>query len=165
MTTTLAIADTHFDTPSECLLVATRSFDAPRALVWDAWTNPIHVPHWMTGPEGWKMPVCEIDLRVGGHWRYAWDMGDCGAMGMHGTYLEIVPGERLVSTERLEGGDWPETINTLELSEVDGKTLTVCTVRYPTQAARDAAMERCMLEGWAESYGRMAEYLPKLGGA
>ena len=99
----------------------TRVFDAPRRLVFEAWTNPEHLPHWMLGPEGWTMPVCEIDLRPGGAWHFVWHHADGTEMEMRGVYREIVPPERLVSTESW-GGDWPETLNTLHLAEQDGKT-------------------------------------------
>ena len=81
------------------------------ALVFDAWTNPTHVPQWLLGPEGWTMPVCEIDLRPGGSWRYVWRKTDGTEMAMAGSYREFAPPERLVSTERW-GPEWPETINT-----------------------------------------------------
>lgn len=149
---------TTFTTPTDRGIVATRVFDAPRRLVWDAWTSPKHVPHWMLGPEGWSMPVCEIDLRPGGAWRFVWRMSDGAAMEMRGAYREIVPPERLVSTESW-GGDWPETLNTLVLTEEDGKTTTVCTVLYPSKEARDKALGTGMKEGWSQSYDRLEKYL------
>ena len=108
-------------TPSEREVLISRIIDAPRRLVWEAWTNPKHVPHWMFGPEGWTMPVCEIDLRPGGRWHFVWRKTNGSEMAMSGTYKEVVPPERLVSTERW-GPEWPETINTLVLSESAGKT-------------------------------------------
>ena len=105
---------TTFTTPSDREIVMTRVFDAPRRLVLEAWTSPEHLPHWMTGPPGWTMPVCEIDLRPGGAWRFVWRKADGTEMEMRGVYREVVPPERLVSTESW-GGDWPETLNTLDL--------------------------------------------------
>jgi len=150
---------TMFTTPSDLEIVATRVFDAPRKLVWECWTNPEHVPHWMTGPEGMTMPVCEIDLRVGGEWHFMWRQPNGTEMEMRGVYREIVPPERLVNTESW-GGDWPETLNTLVLTEEGGRTMTVCTVLYPSQEARDRALGTGMKEGWSESYDRLDEYLP-----
>jgi uncharacterized protein YndB with AHSA1/START domain len=112
--------------PSDREIVATRTVDAPRRHVWDAWTRPEHLPHWMTGPEAWTMPVCEIDLRPGGGWHFVWRNADGAEMEMRGEYREIVPPERLVHTESW-GGDWPDTLNTLVLTERDGKTTIVCT--------------------------------------
>src|SRR5262245_11115709 len=96
-------------TPSDREDVITRGLDPPRRLVWEAWTNPKHVQHWLLGPEGWTMPVCEIDLRPGGSWHYVWRKPDGAEMGMRGEYREIVPPERLVSTD-CWGDPWPETL-------------------------------------------------------
>jgi uncharacterized protein YndB with AHSA1/START domain len=149
---------TAFTTPSDREIVMKRVFDAPRRLVFEAWTNPRHLPHWMLGPEGWTMPVCEIDLRPGGAWRFVWRRSDGTEMEMRGVYREITPPERLVNTESW-GGDWPETINTLILSEEDGKTTMSQTVLYPSKAARDAAFKTGMKEGASNSFDRLAEYL------
>ncbi len=149
-------------TLSDREIVITRAFDAPRTLVFDAWTNPEHVPHWMLGPEGWTMPVCEIDLRPGGAWHFVWRRSDGSEMEMRGVYREVTPPERLVSTESW-GGNWPETLNTLILSEEDGKTRVTNTVLYPSQEARDAALKTGMKEGVAASYDRLAKLLSPLG--
>lgn len=95
-------------------IVMTGVVDAPRRLVFEAWTNLEHLSHWMLGPKGWTMPLCEIDLRPGGAYRFVWRRSDGTEMGIGGVYQEIAPPERLVSTEAL-GGDWPETLNTLVL--------------------------------------------------
>jgi uncharacterized protein YndB with AHSA1/START domain len=136
----------------------TRVVDAPRRLVFEAWTNPEHPPHWMLGPSGWTMPVCEIDLRPGGAWHFVWRRSDGTEMAMRGEYREIVPPERLVSTESW-GGAWPETLNTLVLSEEEGRATITLTVLYPTKEARDAARRTGMEEGAAASFDRLAEYL------
>ena len=149
-------------TPTEREIVMTRVFDAPRRLVFDAWTNPEHLPHWMLGPAGWTMPVCEIDLRPGGAWHFVWRRSDGTEMGMRGVYREITPPERLVFTESW-GGNWPETLNTLILSEEDGKTTITNTVLYPSEDARDAALKTGMKEGVAASYDRLAELLASMG--
>lgn len=148
-------------TPTDREVVVTRVFDAPRRLVWEAWTHPEHVPHWMLGPEGWTMPVCEIDLRPGGEWHFVWRRSDGTEMGMRGVYREITRPERLVSTEAW-GGDWPETLNTLILSEENGKTTITSTVLYPSKEARDAALKTGMKEGMSLSFDRLAKYLRTL---
>jgi uncharacterized protein YndB with AHSA1/START domain len=158
MATESKVGATTYTTPSDREFAMTRVFDAPRQLVWDAWTNPEHVPHWMLGPEGWTMPVCEIDLRPGGEWHYVWRRADGTRMEMRGAYLEVKPPERLVSTENW-GGDWPETTNTLTLSEKDGKTTMTMTVLYPSKEARDAAMKTGMTDGADVSFDRLAEHL------
>ncbi len=156
--TATKVRATTFTTPSDRELVATRVFDAPPRLVFEAHTRPEHLPHWMLGPEAWTMPVCEIDLRAGGAWHFAWRGPDGAEMEMRGVYREVSPPERLVHTESW-GGDWPETLNTLVLTEEDGKTTITCTVLYPSQEARDAALATGMKEGWSASYDRLDEYL------
>jgi uncharacterized protein YndB with AHSA1/START domain len=158
MITTSKVGTTTFTTPSNREVAMIRVVDAPRRLVFDAWTSPEHVPHWMLGPEGWTMPVCEIDLRPGGAWRFVWRRADGTEMEMRGEYREIAPPERLVSTESW-GGDWPETINTLVLTEDDGKTTMNLTILYPSKEARDAALQTGMKEGASQSFDRLAEYL------
>jgi uncharacterized protein YndB with AHSA1/START domain len=150
-TTTLA-------TPSDREVVITRVVDAPRRLVWDAWTNPEHVPHWLLGPEGWSMPVCEIDLRPGGGWHFVWRKTDGSELEMRGAYREVAPPERLVSTESW-GENWPETLNTLALSEQGDKTTITQTILYPSKEARDAALKTGMKDGMDQSFDRLDEYL------
>jgi len=161
MPTTNEVGTTTFTTPSEREVAMTRVFDAPRRLVFDAWTSPEHVPHWMLGPEGWTMPVCEIDLRPGGAWRFVWRRSNGTEMEMNGVYREIKPPERLVSTENW-GADWPETLNTVVLSEKDGKTTMTLTVLYPSKEAREAALKTGMKDGASQSFDRLAEYLRKM---
>jgi len=151
-------AATTLTTPSDREIIVTRVVNAPRRLVFEAYTNPEHVPHWMLGPEGWSMPVCEIDLRVGGAWHFVWRRSDGTEMEMHGLYREIEPPERLVSTESW-GGDWPETLNTLVLFEEAGKTTITQQVLYPSKEARDAALKTGMQEGMVQSFDRLDEYL------
>jgi uncharacterized protein YndB with AHSA1/START domain len=161
MTTASKTGETTFTTPSDREVAMSRVFNAPRSLVWEAWTSPEHMPHWLLGPEGWTMPVCEIDLRPGGEFRFGWRKGDGEEMEIRGAYQEVAPPERLVSTESW-GGDWPETINTLVLSEEDGKTTMTQTVLYPSKEARDAALETGMKDGASVSFERLAEYLHTL---
>jgi uncharacterized protein YndB with AHSA1/START domain len=164
MTTANKVNETTFTTPSDREILGTRVVDAPRELVWEAWTNPEHVPHWLLGPEGWTMPVCEIDLRPGGAWHFVWRRSDGTEMEMRGEYREVEPPERLVHTESW-GGDWPETLNTLILSEEDGKTTMAQTVLYPSKEARDAALATGMKKGASISFERLDEYLRTMAGA
>jgi uncharacterized protein YndB with AHSA1/START domain len=154
-------APTTLTTPSDREIVITRVVRAPARLVFDAYTIPEHVAQWMLGPAGWSMPVCEIDLRPGGTWRFVWRRTDGDEMEMRGVYREIEPPVRLVSTDSWSG-DWPETITTLELSEADGKTTITHRMLYPSKEARDAALKTGMQEGMSESYGRLEEYLAAL---
>lgn len=158
MTTASDAGTTTFATPSDLEVSATRVFDAPRELIFDAWTNPEHLPNWMTGPEGWSMPVCEIDLRVGGAWRFVWRRDDGSEMAMHGVYREIAPPARLVATENW-GGDWPETVNTLVLTEEGGRTTVTQTTLFPSIETRDAALETGIKTGMTLSFNRLAAYL------
>jgi uncharacterized protein YndB with AHSA1/START domain len=153
----------QFDAPGDREVTMTRVFDAPRSLVFEAWTNPKHVPQWMLGPEGWTMPVCEIDLRPGGAWHFAWRKSDGTEMSMRGVYQKVVPPERLVSTESW-GGDWPETLNTVTLSEKDGKTTMTVTVLYPSKDARDAALKTGMKQGMSLSFDRLDQHLAAIAG-
>ena len=158
MTTADKTGATTFATPSDLEIEVTRVLDAPRELVWDAWTKPEHITQWMLGPEGWTMPVCDVDLRVGGAWHFGWRMGDGCEMEMRGEYREVSPPERLVTTESW-GGDWPETLNTIVLSEEDGRTTVTQTTLFPSKEARDAALGTGMESGMTASFDRLAAYL------
>ena len=162
MTTTAKTNTTAFTTPSDRAFVITRVFDAPRRLVFEAWTNPEHLPHWMLGPDDWTMHVCEVDRRPGGAWHFGWRGPDGAEMEMRGTYREVAPPERIVNTESW-GGDWPETLNTLTFSEENGRTMITCTVAYPSKEAREAALRTGMQEGVSASYDRLDAYLKTLG--
>ncbi|HET7856003.1 MAG TPA: SRPBCC family protein [Gaiellaceae bacterium] len=152
------VGETTITTPSEREVTMTRVFDAPRELVWEAWTSPEHVPNWLLGPEGWTMPVCEIDLREGGAWHYAWRHSDGNEMEMRGEYREIAPPERLVHTESW-GGDWAETLNTVVFTEEDGRTTVTITSLYPSQDERDRALGTGMATGADRSFDLLADYL------
>ena len=148
-------------TPRERDLVMTRVFDAPRQLVFDAHTKPELVRRWLLGPPGWSMPVCEIDLRVGGKYRYVWQHDRDGTkMGMGGVYREIKTPERIVNTERFDEAWYPgEALGTLVLVEQGGKTTLTYTMRYESRAARDAALKSGMESGVKASYDRLAGLL------
>jgi uncharacterized protein YndB with AHSA1/START domain len=147
-------------TPTEREIVLTRAFDAPRHLVFDAFTRPELVRRWLLGPPGWSMPVCEIDLRVGGAYRWVWRNADGIEMGVSGVYREIVPPGRLVATERFDQAWYPgEALTTTELVELDGRTILTTTVLYESREARDIALRSEMEKGVAASYDRLAELL------
>jgi uncharacterized protein YndB with AHSA1/START domain len=141
-------------------IVMTRVFDAPRSLVFDAFTKPELVKQWLLGPEGWSMPVCEIDLRVGGKYRYVWRHVNGNEMGMGGVFREIVPPERIVSTEKFDESWYPgEAVGTVILTEQNGKTTLTQTVLYQSREAREAVMKSPMESGVAAGYDRLAELL------
>ncbi len=155
-------AATTFTTPTPTTVVTTRVFPAPRKLVFAAHTEPDHVRQWLLGPDGWTMPVCEIDLRPGGTWHFVWRRDDGSEMDMTGTYVEVEPPRRLVTHESW-GPEWPATENTLELTEVDGGTLLTYTIRWGSEAERDAALATGMRSGMETSYRRLADHLATRG--
>jgi len=148
-------------TPSDREIAMTRVFEAPRRLVFDAHTKPDLVKRWLLGPPGWSMPVCEIDLRVGGKYRYVWRRDTDGTqMGMGGVYREVVAPERIVNTERFDEAWYAgEALNTLVLVEKGGWTTLTQTMRYESREARDAVLKSDMESGVAASYDRLAELL------
>ncbi len=152
---------TTYATPSDREVVVTRVVSAPRPVVFEAFTNTRHVPNWLFGPDGWTMPVCEIDLRPGGTWRYVYRKNDGSEMTMQGSYREVVPPERLVSTESW-GPEWPETVNTMVLTEAGGLTTITITVQYPSKEARDAALKTGMKSGMDQSFARLDGMLETL---
>src|SRR5262249_53172108 len=144
-------------TPSAREVVVTRACAAPRGMVFDAHTKPDLVRRWLLGPPGWAMPVCEIDLRVGGKYRYVWQHDGSGQrMGVAGTFTEIVRPSRIVITQLFDE-DWTggETIVITELTEQHGTTTLVTTVRYASQEARDAALKTGMTAGMEAGYERL----------
>src|SRR5258705_5925786 len=151
-------------TPSEREIAMTRVFDAPRRLVFDALTKPELVKRWLGVRGGWTMTVCEIDLRVGGTFRYVWRKDSKGIeMGMRGVYREIAPSERIVNTETFDDPWFPgEALDTTVLLERDGKTTLTTTVLYDSQETRDAVLKSGMERGVAESYDMLAEYLASI---
>jgi uncharacterized protein YndB with AHSA1/START domain len=144
--------------PSDREVRMTRVVNAPRSLVFEAWTSCEHLPNWLTGAPGWSMQVCEIDLRPGGASRLGWRKADGAEMEIRGTYVEVVPPSRLVQTESW-GDPWPETRNTIEFTEAGGGTLVTLTMAYPSKEARDAAMKTGATEGMSLGFDRLDEYL------
>jgi uncharacterized protein YndB with AHSA1/START domain len=162
-----AVKDTRtlqVTTPSEREIAMTRVFDAPRPLVFDAFTKPELIQRWLGVRGGWSMVVCEVDLRVGGRYRYVWRKGDGPEMGMGGVYREVVRPERFVATEKFDDPWYAgEALDTTVMVEQGGQTTVTTTVRYQSRAVRDAVLASPMERGVAESYDRLAELLPSLG--
>ncbi|GGF13319.1 ATPase [Youhaiella tibetensis] len=143
--------------PSDTELAVTRVFEAPARLVFDFHTRPEHVRRWLLGPPGWSMPVCEIDLRIGGGYRYVWrNDADGTQFGTTGTYREIVEPTRIVHTENMEGFEG-ESLCTLTLLEDGAMTTLTYVFRFQSRAARDGAMSTGMTDGMGLSYDRLDE--------
>src|ERR1700682_6552198 len=133
-------------------IVMTRVFNAPRKLVFDAFTKPELVKQWLLGPPGWSMPVCEIDLRVGGRYRYVWRNDDKGAeFGVRGDYREIDAPKRIVHNEQMDGVDG-DALCTLTLSESGGRTTLSYNLLFESKEKRDRALESGMTDGMAASF-------------
>lgn len=137
-------------------IVMTRWFDAPRERVWAAYTTPELLKRWLGGPPGWTLAACEVDLRPGGKYRYVWRNADGVEGAMGGVYREVVRPERLVYTETFDhDGAGGENIETVVLTEQNGRTLLTSTVRYPSPEARAAALSMAMEEVMAANYDRL----------
>jgi uncharacterized protein YndB with AHSA1/START domain len=144
-------------TPSDHEIVMTRVFDAPRDMVFDAFSKPELLKRWF-GPRGWSLSTCEVDLRVGGGFRFMLHGPNGEEMGMRGIYKEIVRPERSVHMESFD--DYPgESQVTAEFVEKDGKTTMTATVLYPSKEVRDIVIQTGMEHGAAESYDKLAELL------
>ena len=139
--------------PTDEQILITREFDAPRHLVYKAWTTPELVKRWWNAKRG-EVTIAEIDLRVGGRWRYVMIADGGFEVGFHGEYREIVPNERIVSTEVYEGapgGDEGGTLNTVTLTEADGRTTLSVLVEAPSKEIRDMIIESGMEAGMQDA--------------
>jgi uncharacterized protein YndB with AHSA1/START domain len=140
-------------TPSDREIAMTRVFDAPRRMVYDALTKPELVRRWLGVFGGHTMSVCEIDLKVGGKYRYVWSTPNQPDMGMGGVFQEIVPQQRIVTTEKFDESWYPgEALDTVTLTEQGGKTTMTTTVLYESKEARDGVLKSGMATGVAASY-------------
>ena len=138
-------------------ILMTRVFQAPRHLVYEAFTKPELLKQWF-GPHGWSLVVCEVDLRVGGSYRFVLEGPDGRRMGMSGEYRELAPPDHSVHTERFD--EYPgEAIVTTKLTEQDGKTTLSVTVYHQSKEIRDAVVQSGMEHGAAETYDRLADLL------
>jgi uncharacterized protein YndB with AHSA1/START domain len=145
--------------PTDSEVKVTRSFKAPRALVFRAFTEPDLVRRWMLGPPGWSMPVCEMDVRVGGQYRWRWRSDkDSSEFGFRGTFREVQPTSRLVHTEGYDpgtvGGEYPgnDAIVTVTFTEESGVTTVTTLIDFGSKEARDAAVSTGMTGGMEQSY-------------
>jgi uncharacterized protein YndB with AHSA1/START domain len=151
--------------PTDEQILITREFDAPRHLVYKGWTTPELVRRWWAGRRG-EMREVDIDLRVGGTWRYVMIAHGEYEVAFHGEYREIVPNERIVTTEVYEGAEPPpegdEVINVITFTEVDGKTLLELLVKTPSKEIRDVIVDSGMEGGLQEQMEILDELLPTL---
>jgi uncharacterized protein YndB with AHSA1/START domain len=152
--------------PSDREVEVTRSFKAPRALVYRAYTEPDLVSRWLLGPPGWSMPVCEMDVRVGGRYRWRWRSDDNGSeFGFSGTFREVQPPSRLVHTEAYDpgsvGGGYPgqDAIVTVTFTEDAGVTTVKSSIDFGSKEARDAAIATGMTDGMEQSYQLLEQVL------
>jgi uncharacterized protein YndB with AHSA1/START domain len=155
--------------PNDRDVVVVRTFNAPRTLVFDAWTRPELVRRWLLGPPGWTMPVCEMDVRVGGKYRWRWRSDESGKeFGFVGEFREVVRPSRIVHVERYEpgdvGGEMGEALVTSEMTEKNGVTTHKMTIRYESKEVRDAAVKTGMTDGMEQSYQNLDEVLAEQQG-
>ncbi|HJY37498.1 MAG TPA: SRPBCC family protein [Steroidobacteraceae bacterium] len=148
-------------TPSDREVVVSRTFDAPRTLVFDAYTQPELLQRWY-GTPGRSLVVCEVDLRVGGAYRFLWRGPGKKDVGMRGVHREVVRPERLVRTETWEDWDAGEILETTVLTERNGVTTLTSTGLYPSRDIRDAVMKAGLESGSRETFARLAEMLASL---
>ncbi|HTS25869.1 MAG TPA: SRPBCC family protein [Bryobacteraceae bacterium] len=144
--------------PSDREVALIRVFDAPRQMVYDALTKPELLKRWF-GPHGWSLSVCEVDLRVGGGFRFVLCGPDGRTMGMRGVYRELSPPERTVHLESFDDFPGSEAQVTTVLVEQDGKTTLTATVLSPSREVRDAVLKSGMEHGAAETYDKLAALL------
>lgn len=143
-------------TPSDREIVITRVFDAPRKLVWDSQTKCELLKRWLFGPGEWSLAICKMELWMGGTYRYVWRHPQKKEMGTGGVIREIVPPERLVTTERFDEAWYAgECVNTMVLAESGGKTTLTLTMLFESREARDMAAKSGMEHGIALGYDRL----------
>jgi uncharacterized protein YndB with AHSA1/START domain len=142
--------------PADDQLLITREFDAPKELVYKAYTTPELVRRWWTGERG-EMTTCEIDLRVGGTWRYVMIAHGDFEVAFHGEYREIVPNERIVTTEVYEGMPDAQAVDHVNFTEEDGRTTLTMLVQHRNQEERDAHLNSGMEAGMQESMDRLEQ--------
>jgi len=153
-------------TPSDREVQVKRSFDAPAKLVWQAYSEPALMRRWLGGQPGWSMPVCEMDIRVGGKYRWRWRSKEGGQeFGFSGEMLEVVPHSRIVHTQIYDAGDLgvsmgkEATVVTVTFDETRGITSVTTTIRYASKEDRDAAFSSGMTDGMEMNYKLLDEVL------
>ena len=147
--------------PSDTQILITREFDAPRHLVYEAWTTPELIKRWWNAKRG-EVTVAEVDLRVGGQWRWVMIAQGGFEVAFHGVYRELVPNERIVSTEVFEGFPDGEAVNTMTLTESNGRTTMRVLVQHAVKAHRDAHIESGMEAGMQDAFDLMEEVATSL---
>jgi uncharacterized protein YndB with AHSA1/START domain len=150
--------------PNDLDVVVVRAFNAPRDLVFEAWTKPELVRRWLLGPPGWTMPVCEMDVRPGGKFRWRWRSDETGKeFGFSGEFREVVRPSRIVHVERFDpgdvGGKMGEALVTSEMTEENGVTTHKMTIHYESKQVRDAAVKTGMTDGMEMGYQRLDDLL------
>jgi uncharacterized protein YndB with AHSA1/START domain len=162
---------TQVSLPSDTSIRVTRDFDAPRRLLWRAHVEPALFQQWIGGYPGWSMPVCEMDVRVGGRYRWRWRQDvDGKEFGFFGEYLEVDAPAKLVSAEFFDPGSFggemstSRTINRTLFSEQDGVTTLVIELEYESMAARDAAIASGMTDGMEKSFARLDVVVERAAG-
>jgi uncharacterized protein YndB with AHSA1/START domain len=148
-------------TPSDTQIQITRVFDAPAALVYRAWTTPDLVRRWWAGDKG-EVVSAEVDLRVGGTWRYVMTANAGFEVAFHGEYLELEPGRRIVATEVFEGMPDAAATTTLTLTEANGRTTMTILVQHSSQANRDAHLNSGMESGMQTSLAMLEDVAKSL---
>ncbi|WP_306993233.1 SRPBCC family protein [Amycolatopsis thermophila] len=148
--------------PADNQILITREFDAPARLVWKAWTTPELIKRWWAGERG-EVTSVEVDLRVGGRWRHVMVADGGFEVAFHGEYREIVEHERIVSTEVFEGMAGAHSLNTLTLTERDGRTTLTVLAEYPSKEVRDGHIESGMEGGMQESLDKLEQVAASLG--
>lgn len=157
-------------TPSDREVTVVREFAAPALFVWDAHTKPELLKRWLIGRDGWSMPHCTVDLRVGGRYRYVWQNDETGyQFGSYGEHREVVPVERIVTTENMDSldgqplnleppwGSEEPAVNTLTLAETGGRTTLTINMCFPSKEVRDMAVQSGMTDGMAMGYDRLED--------
>ena len=153
--------EVKISTPTDREVVVTRAFDAPRTLVFDAYTQPELLKRWYGAP-GRSLVVCEVDLRVGGAYHFLWRGEGRKDVGMRGVHREVARPERLVRTERWADWDAGEIIETVTFIEHEGRTVLTSTGLYPSREVRDAVLQAGLENGTRETFGRLADELGKM---
>lgn len=163
---TMTVDKAQVTLPSDSEVQVTRSFKAPRTLVYRAYTEPTLLKRWLLGPPGWSMPVCEMDVRVGGRFRWRWrNDQDGNEFGFHGVFREVQPNERIVHTEAYDpgtvGGGYPgeDAMITVTFTETGGITTLTTLMDFRTKEARDAAVATGMTDGMEQSYQLLDELI------
>lgn len=155
--------------PSDCEVRVTRTFNAPRRLVYDAHTKPELVRQWQTGYEGWDMPVCEMDVRVGGRYRWQWKNQEDGkTFGFFGDFTEVDAPSRIEHNQYFDPGDvdyampvGDPCVVSVDLTEQNGVTTLVCTMKFASKEIRDSAVATGMTDGMEYSYARLENVITK----